>query len=122
LKDAPAPWKDPLGFIWYIITQPPPTGWTPAQWPFITWLMIFSIPYIIWIFSVYDYVRGIYSVNKLSELSGKVLFAWLIATLVIFFVSIIIRDIAYYGFTDTAIVFGIILAIILIGVLKERLS
>lgn len=120
LKDAPAPWKDPLGFIWYIITQPPPTGWTPAQWPFITWIMIFLLPIALWMVSVYEYFTGFY--DKWSKLFWKVLLAWLIVDVVLFFVSIIIRDIAYYGFTDTAIAFGIILAIILIGVLKERLS
>jgi hypothetical protein len=120
IEDAPAPWKDPLGFIWYIITQHPPTGWTPAQWPFITWIMIFLLPIALWMVSVYEYFTGFY--DKWSKLFWKVLLAWLIATLVLFFASIIIRDIAYYGFTDTAIAFGIILAIILIGILKERLS
>jgi hypothetical protein len=48
--------------------------------------------------------------------------AWAVITIVVIVISIIIQTIAYYGFTDTAIAFGIILAIILIGVLKERLS
>jgi hypothetical protein len=94
LKDAPAPWKDPLGFIWYIITQPEPIGHSPAQWPFIIWLMIFSLPYIIWIFSAYEYFTGSYNKEKGSELYATVVIAWAVITIVVSLISIIIQDIA----------------------------
>ena len=84
--------------------------------------MLFSFPILLWIVSLYEYFTGFYKVKKGSELYATVVIAWAVITIVVIVISIIIQTIAYYGFTDTIIILGIILAIILIGILKERLS
>lgn len=93
-EDAPAPWKDPIGFIWYIITQPEPIGHSPAQWPLIIWIMLFSFPILLWIVSLYEYFTGFYKVKKGSELYATVVIAWAVITIVVSLISIIIQDIA----------------------------
>jgi hypothetical protein len=119
LEGAPFPWEDPLGFIWHIIAYPEPERGS-VPWAFI--YMIFLLPFLFWIVSLYEYFNGIYEVNKFSDLGEKVFLAWIAITILLIVTSLFAAPIVHWGLKDTLIVWGIILAIILISTLKDYLS
>lgn len=83
--------------------------------------MIFLLPFLFWIVFLYEYFRGMYETNKLSNFGEKVMLVWAGVTILLIVTSIFAAPIVYWGLKDTLIIWGIILAIVLIGILKERL-
>jgi hypothetical protein len=116
LKDAPAPWRDPLGFIWFILTQPEPGPWGGIFLPNTFWVMLFILAIYVWWISLYEYIKGreIYY--------GKFFLIWALLIIPLSIISVMLQDYAYYGLSDTLVTVGMILLLIIIALVYSHIK
>jgi len=105
IRDAPAPWKDPLGFIWFIMSQPEPGPWSGIFMPYIFWLMFFlGLPLIMWFSYTYAYIKGKDPISVALPYFG----IYFIIYIEIILLAFLAQRYAYYGFSWILAVVGII--------------